>query len=354
VWLFALAVALGLIALASPLPGQATDRGAYEATATRFIVPDCSDLHCFRVLVPWVLGVLPGSSLVKWKAYAVAANWLAAVGVYALSTAWGLSARAAAMATVMSAFGFGSLYTLFDPYTSDPLMYAIGPFLMWLLLHDRLASAGTVAAVGVLAKEFAAAPMLIMAIATAAAGRAAHALRVFAWANVALITWLALQLALIIAFNYSYAGNSSTHLLSGGYLAHWLSRQSWQLSVMALYGALGMLWLLAPAGLWLAAPSIRNVALASIPAVVIFAYVQQPDRALWNFHFILTPLAALVLARAPVGAAWACVAAFALANLRLGAQLPFVPSSRGSLMASAAIAIGCIYGLRSKGRVATA
>ena len=46
------AVALGLIAWASPAPDRVTDRGLYEATAAQVIVPDCSDLQCFRVLVP--------------------------------------------------------------------------------------------------------------------------------------------------------------------------------------------------------------------------------------------------------------------------------------------------------------
>ena len=125
-----------------------TDRGAYEATASRFIVSDCSDLHCFRVLVPWTLGAIPGPSLAKWKAYAVVANLFAGVAVFALSVAWGLSMRASMMASLLSALGFGSLYTLFDPFTSDPLMYAIGPFLVWLLLKDRVAAAGIVAASG--------------------------------------------------------------------------------------------------------------------------------------------------------------------------------------------------------------
>ena len=342
----AIAVLLAAIAWSAPTLGTATDRGAYEATASRFIVNDCSDLHCFRVLVPWVLGPLPGSSIVKWKAYAVIANTLAAAAVYALSITWGLSAAAAVMAAVISAFGFGSLYTLFDPFTSDPLMYALGPFLVWLLLRDRVAIAGVFAAIGVLAKEFAAAPMLIFAAATAASGRWLAALRIIGFANVALIVWLTLQLVLIIKFNYSYAGNQSTHLLSGAYLGYWLSRQSWVVSAQAIYGEFAMLWLLAPAGWFLASAPLRRFAIASIPVALVFAYVQQPDRALWNFHFIAAPLAALVLDRAPAMAAWACIATFAAANFRLGGQLAFAPPARGSLVVSALIAIGCLYGMR--------
>jgi hypothetical protein len=342
----ALAAALALVALAAPRIDRATDRGAYEATASRVIVNDCSDLHCFRVLVPWVLGALPGPSLPKWKAYAVAANAFAGTAVFALAMAWGLSRRAALMAALLSAFGFGSLYTLFDPFTADPLMYALGPSIVWLLLHDRAAIAGAAAAAGVMAKEFAAAPMLVFAAATALEGRRREALTVVAYANVALIVWLTLQLVLIIGFNYSYAGNASTQLLSGGYLRQWLSTQSWLVSALAMFGEFGMLWILAPAGLLAAAPPLRRFAVASLPVALLFAYVQQPDRALWNFHFVVTPLAALVLDRAPAALAWTSIALFAVANTRLGAQIAFAPPSRAALVASTAMALCCLYLLR--------
>jgi hypothetical protein len=343
-----LGITLGLIAWAAPETERQTDRGAYEATASQFIVRDCSDLHCFRVLVPWTLGAIPGPSLPKWKAYAVVANLFAAVAVFALSIAWGMSQRASMMASLLSALGFGSLYTLFDPFTSDPLMYAIGPLLVWLLLKDRIAAAGLVAAIGALAKEFAAAPMLIWSAATAATGRWTEALRVLSAANVALIAWLSLQLILIIGFNYSYADNASTHLLSGGYLWRWLSTQTWLVSALAMFGEFGMLWLLAPAGLFLAPAPMRRFVVASIPVALLFAYVQQPDRALWNFHFLAAPLAALVLERAPAALAGASIGMFALGNLRLGAQLSMVPPSRVSLVLSALLAIACLYRLRAE------
>ena len=111
----ACAVALGCIAAMSPAPDRVTDRDVYEATATRRIVPDCGDLHCFRVLVPWILGPLPGASILKWKAYAVVCNAATAVAVFIWSLSLGLSRRAAWMASVASAFGFGSLYTRHDP-----------------------------------------------------------------------------------------------------------------------------------------------------------------------------------------------------------------------------------------------
>jgi hypothetical protein len=79
---------------------------------------------------------------------------------------------------------------------------------------------------------------------------------------------------------------------------------------------------------------LRHFAVASLPVAALFAYVQQPDRALWNFHFIVTPLAALVLERVPGVLAWTTIAMFAFANLRIGAQLPWVPAARFALLLS--------------------
>jgi len=64
----ALAIVLVIVpwvAWLSPSPIRPTDRGVYEATARFGIVRDCSEIHCFRLLVPWTLGSLPGPSLLK-------------------------------------------------------------------------------------------------------------------------------------------------------------------------------------------------------------------------------------------------------------------------------------------------
>jgi hypothetical protein len=334
-----LTVALGVVAWLSPLPHRVTDRDVYEATAARHIVPDCTDLHCFRVLVPWILGTLPGPSSIKWKAYAVTGNVAAALAVFQLAFALGMSRRVAWLASTMSAFGFGSLYTLHDPYTADPLMYALGPIILNELLRERLVTAGMIGTVGVLAKEFAAAPLFIAAADSAVERRWPHAANRLAMANLALIVWLLLQLTLMLRFNYSYGDNPSTHLLSGGYLAPWLAMQSTRGALSAMFNEYGALYLLAPLGLLFAPARLRRLALLATPVALLFAYVQQPDRALWNVHFIATPLAAAVLEYAPSALAWSAVATFALANLRVGAQLSIVPSAAPILVCSVALAL---------------
>ncbi|OGA75708.1 MAG: hypothetical protein A3G81_15285 [Betaproteobacteria bacterium RIFCSPLOWO2_12_FULL_65_14] len=279
---------------------------------------------------------------VKWKAYAVLANAGAAVVVFALCLTWGLSRRAAWYASVISAFGFGSLYTLHDVFTADPLMYLLGPGTVLLLLQERVAVAGAVATVGVLAKEFVAAPLFIFTAVCWYERRWAFGWRVLAAANLALIAWLALQLTLIVRFNYGYGENPSTHLLSGGYLVAWIADQSPRGAVSAMVNVFGALWILAPAGLWFAPAALRRFTVAALPVALLFSYVQQPDRALWNFHFLASPLAALVLDRAPAALAWSTIGAFAFANLRLGAQLPGIPAARFAMALSGMLALAAI------------
>src|SRR5215831_17004558 len=110
VWFLPVGVMLMAIAAAAPSPSAITDRGLYEALAVRRLIPDCDDLHCFRVLAPWLLGAIPASSLIKWKAYAALTNAAAGLAVFRLCTTLGLQNRVGILAGTASAVGFGSMY----------------------------------------------------------------------------------------------------------------------------------------------------------------------------------------------------------------------------------------------------
>jgi len=338
----ALLVVLGALAWLSPLPDRVTDREVYEHTATYRIVPDCTDLHCFRVLVAWTLGALPGPSTLKWRAYAVVCNAAAAMMVLQLCLTFGLSLRTAWTASIISALGFGSLYTLHDAYTSDPLMYLLGPLMTNELLRARLAVAGVIGAVGVFAKEFAAAPLFLFALYQASERRWPDALRTVVTANAVFIVWLIFQLTMIIRFNYGYGGTTSNRFLSGGGLGPWLQDQSLRGILSAMFNEFGVLYLLAPIGFFLAPASLRRLTLVAAPVALVLCYVQQPDRALWNFHFLVAPLGALALESAPIALAGMTVAAFAVANLRVGAQLMAVPAARFALVLSVVLALAAM------------
>lgn len=339
-------IVLGAIAWLAPAPWNPTDRDDYEMVGREMIVPSCSSLHCFRMLVPIVIEHLPGSSIVKWKAYAALANALAALAVLRLTLAFGLTMHAARLAAWLSLMGFGSLYTLFDPHTADPLMYFLGPAMTLVLLQDRGNRAAVIAAVGVFAKEFAAAPLWIAAWANAIAKRWGPMLRAGLAAFSVTVLWLIFQLTFVTVFDYSYGDNPPSTMFHGGYLAHWVGELGPRAAIVAVLTTFGAVYVLAPAGLPFAPVRLRQWTIACLPALIAFCYVQQPDRALWNFHFVVMPLAALVLARLPNAMAWGFVAVYAAANLRSGAQLPWVPSARLFLLVSTVTAIAAVIHVR--------
>jgi hypothetical protein len=342
-----LAMLLGVVAALAPQPWYLTDRDTYNRISSDIILVDCSDLHCFRVLISWTLGLLPGPSLVKWKAYAAIANAGAAVALGRLCLLLGFSTRAATMATWIAAFGYGSTFTLFDGYSSDALMFLLGPLVLGEMIRGRRGRGGLIAAVGVFAKEFAAAPLWIYTIWMGLLRRWELSLRGLATAVAATLVWVTLQLWLMLAFNYTYNDSASTNLLGGGNLVGWLGRIGWRGAASAVFTEFGALWLLMPIGLVRGNRELRALALAALPAALLLGYVQQPDRAWWNFHFVAIPLAVLVLQQLEDRWCWLFIACFAVANLRFGAQLPFVPAARFPLLMSLLLAaVAAVASLR--------
>jgi hypothetical protein len=193
------------------------------------------------------------------------------------------------------------------------------------------------------------APIWIFGLAEAAARRWVAAARALTTAAAVTLLWMSVQLFLILAFNYSYAGSASADVFGGGYIRLWATYVSPRVAAATIFGELGALFLLIPFGFFRSGPDLRRLAIASLPAVLALAYVQQPDRALWNFHFIAAPLAVVILERSPAALGWLFVALFATANLRLGAQLDFVPSARFPLAATVALAlIAIVIDLRGR------
>src|SRR5262249_5308920 len=156
-----------------------------------------------------------------------------------LALAFGLTPSAARRSAAMSAFGFGALYTLHDPYTADPLMFALGPIITNELIRNRLALAATLGIGGVLAKEFAAAPLFLYAAYAAIERRWYTFGRTLVAANVALIVWLLFTLTMIIRFNYWYGGSDSANLAGGAGLLPWLQRQSARGIAAAMFNEFG-------------------------------------------------------------------------------------------------------------------
>jgi hypothetical protein len=334
-------VVLGLVAWWSPAPFP-TDQLMMERVGQGVILPGCSDLNCFRILVPATLEALPGPSLPRWRTYAVLANAGAALAAGRLAIGLGLSVPVSILTLWLCALAAGSMATVHHPYNADPLVLMFAPITtLWLISGRRLA-AGALATVGVFAKEFAAAPLFIVAGAAALRRDWAEVRRGLALAIGVTGVWVILQVSLMALFSYGYNQNPSSQPLAGGYLAFWLRNVSPATAVFTIFGAFGALNFLLPMGFRLAPTSLRHLLLAAIPAAAAFVWVATPDRALGNFFFLIVPVAAIVLASLPLVASVAFVASFGFANLRIGAQIPDVPASRYALVVSTLIALAAI------------
>ena len=336
----AIVLVLGAVAIVAETPPSG-DRNLYQTIGRHLVVLDCHDVHCFRILVAPILEHLPGPSLLKWKTYAVVTSAASAIALGQLCLVLGLSARAAGFATWISALGFGPLQAVFDPYTSDPVMYLAGPLMMVDLLRGRLLGPTVIGSIGVLAKEFAAVPLWMFALMSALRRQWDMASRAALAALTATLVWFALQTIFMTLYNYSYGGNPSVNLLGGGYFAVWAAALGRPRAAAYLFLAFGPLFVLLAAGLMRADRTLRLLAWSSLPPAIAFIYVQQPDRALWNFHFVVIPIAMLVLEELPDRLCWLFVIAFGAANVRLGDPQPAAVSwiRLGMLTVSIAVAV---------------
>ena len=313
----AIAPTLAVIAALAPSPWYITERDIFQQLGREFVVRDCSSLHCTRFLMSWILEQLPGPSLLKWKVYAVAGGTIAAVGAARLGRQFDLTARAAQWSAWLVALGAGVQITLFDPYGPDPFIYAITPWMLLWVVQRRIALAAAVAAAGVFAKEFAAAPLWIGAGYAILARRRELAWRSAAAAMAVTFIWVALQIAVILRFNYSYGGSPSALVFEGGNFTRWFRL----LGPMQSLGALALhvvpIVALAAAAFRRAPRQLQQLAMASIPAGLALVYVQQPDRAIWNFQSVLALLAALRLETAAPAFTWAFIIGYGVSNIRV-------------------------------------
>jgi len=158
--------------------------------------------------------------------------------------------------------------------------------------------------------------------------------------------WAGWQIFARMQWHYITGPTYSADLTKGGYVAFWMITLSTTLVLTLIAFVFGGIWLLWPAGLWWGPRELRQVTLASMPGLLVLNSLQQPDRALWNFAFLVMPAAAVVLDRVPAAWGWILVGVQLLINLRFGAQLLMLPSAKLSLPAAIIVAAAIIWRAR--------
>lgn len=338
-------LAIVLRMVPDPFP---TDEYNMQRIGQQMLIAGCDDLNCFRILVPAIVESFPGPVLERWRWYAVIGNAAGAVVTGELALAFGLSRYAALLTMWLSAVGFGSMSMVYHPYTADSLMFLLCPLITLMLVRGKLAWAGVLATVGIFGKEVAAAPLFIAAIAHGFERQWRLAARTLVVGLGVTAIWVVLQLTLISFFQYGYGPNPSVDIFAGGYFRYWLEHSGLRNAAVAVFVEYGAVWILAAYGWTIAPARLRAFALGAVPPALALSYVQIPDRALWNFYYLWLPLAAIVLASLPAIAGWIFTAMFALANVRVAAQVMAAPQIRVPIAITVVMAIVAAFVLQRR------
>jgi hypothetical protein len=218
--------------------------------------------------------------------------------------------------------------TIWQPYQSDPLMFWWAPIVMRWALEDRMAAAGLLAIGRRLRQGIHCRAARHRGHRRCLDGQWRRAFRAAIAGAVAFCVWLGLQAFLRTQFGYTF-GTQPVAAILRGQLSALLARAD-ESSRRAVGDVQRVRTHLGSVSFRLAgrSASLRRVCIAALPIAALYAYLQQPDRALWNFHFLTSPLAALVLDAMSTPFIAAFLALYALAYLKVGAEVSFVPQAR--------------------------
>lgn len=333
------AIVLVLIVVGRMLPPPAiSDHEMMEYVGQGVINPGCNNLNCWRILAAAIVERFPGPSLPRWRTYAALGNAAGAAITAQLVLSFGLSRQIALFAMWISALSVGSLTTVYHPYTSDSMVFFLTPLIMLLLVRNRLGAATLVAAIGIFAKEFAAAPLYLDAGARAFRREWSRFRRSLLAALAITAWWVGYQISLMVFFRYAYDANPSIDIFRGGYFWFWYRHVGFQIAAITIFTAFGAAYFLAAAGVFRAPALLRALLVGAVFPALAFMYVETPDRALFNFFFVIGPLAAIALASLPALVGWLFVVSFGLANLRMASSWAAIPSARFAFAVSLVIA----------------
>lgn len=344
----------GLMALAvhaaAPAQPENTDRQEYEYVGQHRLEANCPwSVYCYRMLVPALLEQIPLEAETRWRWLQLAANTTA--GSIVATTTAGLAngLPAAVIATILVQTSFGFAFTAYDPYTADPVVFAILAALAWCWLSNRWIAAMGLGLIGVFVKE----TVALLSIATALAAlidRRSGWRRWLLQGGVVLAVLLGFHWIMDTYFGWGIATNPAAQFAQGSWLARWWTNNpGLPLKGFFLFVPFAFGWLYAAAGVRAAPTRLRHLALGAALPFLALNYVQNPERALGNLFFVIVPLAAIALARVPVGLALAAAITNGALTAKVGSSTEWLPSSWYLLGPAAASAALVFWYLRRSG-----
>lgn len=323
VFLFNAVLVTAIMAVAPDQP-QRSDRSDYEDNGDAPLAPFCpSSIYCYRILVPMALAYIPTDWETRWRGHLWVTHTLTGSTVALVAAGWTSPFIVSALLQTSYAFTF----TAYDPYTADPTVFLVAALMLWAWVNDRWAVTALMAAVFVFAKETVA---LLASVPAIAAVLYRDRPTWWRWCIPAVVAW-----TVLMSFHWwtdTYLGwtittNPAADFGGGSWLAKWLNSNSPVQRVLIVFSAFGFGWLYAILGYRWAPTAFKQLAIASIPPLLVLAYVQTPERAFGNAFYVMAPLGAGFLSRVSPAAAWTTIVTNGLLTTRLGTSSELLPST---------------------------
>jgi Tol biopolymer transport system component len=321
---------------------ESGERYRYYAMSLFFPLPECPSFHCFRILPPALVSLLPHSIVDSFLMVGVAALVLAATMLWALARALGAS-TAAAHWTMLWFWGtWGAILSLADPLLiTDPLQLLWSTAALYLLVTHHFVAALLVLVTGAAVKETVLLVPMIFALYAVLVGDRAASKPIWLAVLIAapVFAWLWIRVTLTTGYGY-VSHEDEPYVRATYFFGLWLPNLGpfpLNLLIASLYmfGAFGAAWVLGIKGLFDGEPRWRALAAACVLPMVFLSLFQVPDRALASFPYAVLPAAGLISSRLP----WLLGVALLAANLALTVRmntaidwLPRMPWLLGGLL----------------------
>jgi hypothetical protein len=339
-----------LVHNAAPGAPRNSDRQAYEYVGQHGFEANCPvSIYCYRVLVPLALERIPIDPEPRWRLYQLTAT-ITAGSITSLLTAAVVGGRGpAVLAAVLAQTTYGFSFTAYDPYTADPWVFVMAAAIAWCWVADRWLIALVAGMIGIFAKETVALVSLSCLLA-AMLGR--HRVTWKAWVAsgaAVCVTLLAFHWIMDSYFGWGLSRNPAAQFSSGSWLAIWWRNNPFLIrKLYLLFAPFGFAWLFAALAFRFADRRLRQLALGTIVPFLALCYVQTPERALSNAFFIVVPLAALYLSRAPFGLALLTALANGAVTAKIGSSTTWLPPSRYLMIPAMVLTLWALWTIETR------
>jgi hypothetical protein len=333
-----------LVHSSAPAAPRNSDRQEYEHVGQHGLEANCPwSIYCYRVLVPVTLEQLPFDAERRWRWYQLAAT-ASAGSMTSLMTLRLAGVGAGALAAVIAQASYGFAFTAYDPYSAEPLVFVFAAIIAWCWVEDRWRAALVAGLIGIFAKETVALVSLSCVIA-AAIDRERPTRR--AWVVSGLVVFATLLLfrwVMDTFFGWGVDNSPAAQLSSGSWLALWWRNNPFLLrKLFLLFAPFAFAWFFAALALRDADARLRRLAFGAALPFLALCYVQTPERALANTFFVIVPLAAGHLARAPLVLALLTALVNGAVTAKVGSSTPWLPSSQYFIIPALILGAWCVW-----------